>query len=119
MKKIFKTFTLLFILSLICITCVDASNINMNLDNNITSNEVNALEENFNENSLSENETLNINVNNTVNDDIDTSSPRVASTTTTSQDDIFLTVENILSIIIIVIGILLVFLAIAILIRFK
>lgn len=120
MKNLFKICTLIFLIFLLFITCVNASNINMNLQ----SNEINsAVDENlvedeytFNETNITENATIDESSNVNTYDPVDT--PRVTSTTT-SEDKEFLTVENILSIIIIVIGILLTLLAGAILIRIK
>ena len=112
MKKIFKIYMLLFLTSLFMLTSVNAFSINMNLDNTLAADTTNIVQEYSNENDLSEDETLN---NDTKTND---SSPRV-TTTRNSEEDEFLTVENVLSIIIIVIGILLILLAIAILVRFK
>jgi len=118
MKKTFKIFILLFLTLLLSLTYVDAFNINMNLEEYTASNTANTAQENLVENDFSENEVLNIDVDNTENEEADNSSPKI-TTTKNSDDDEFLTAENVLSIIIIVIGILLVFLAVAILIRLR
>lgn len=107
MKKIFKIGAVTLLFLIICITTANAAGIVINLEDYAQSNTVNDNLQNI----VSDEET---NISEDVNDD----SPRVTSTTT-SDDDEFLTVENILSIIIIVIGVLLIFLAIAILIRLK
>ena len=108
MKKTFKIFMFVTLFLIIFITTVSATGISMNLDDYIpnTSEVENIVSET---NSLLTDETE-------IEDEDD--SPRVVSTSTSSDDE-FLTAENVLSIIIIVIGLLLVFLAIAILIRIK
>lgn len=108
MKKIFKIGAVTLLFLIICITTANAAGIVINL-----------------EDYAQQSSTLDSNLENIVSDEeIDISedeenTPRVTSTKTSSYDDEFLTVENILSIIIIVIGVLLIFLAIAILIRLK
>lgn len=94
----------------------DQSNTNIQSENYIYDNDLNNPVENRNGNH-NHNNFLNEETNNleTENEYI----PIITSPATTSDDDKFLTVENILSIIIIVIGVLLIFLAVAILIRFK
>lgn len=117
MKKVFKIFILLFLTLLVSLTYVDAFSINMNLEDYAPSNTTNTAQENLVENDFSENEVLNIDVDTTENEETDNSSPKI--TTTKNSDDEFLTAENVLSIIIIVVGILLVFLSVAILIRLR
>lgn len=99
--KILLIFTLIL---LVFIPSVKAFGINMNLvPNTIENNEIN-----------------NTTSNNTSNENTNTFSNTSRSVTvTSSDDDEFLTVENVLSIILIVIGILLILLGIAIIIRFK
>ena len=118
MKKIFKTCILLFLILLLSSTYVHAFNINMNLEDYTPSNTQNAVQENSIENDLSENETLNNDIDNAESDETNNSSPKL-TTVKNSDDSEFLTFENVLSIIIIVIGILLIFLAVAILIRLR
>ena len=121
MKKLFKINIFLPILILLFFTTVNASSINMNLapydslvveNNNTTSNEI----------VETSNEVSDFNTNNVESSDEDVSNavetPKITSVTTNEEDN-FLTVENILSIVIIVIGILLILFAGAILIRFK
>ena len=115
MKKIFKIFVLLTLFFLLLLNSVSAFSINMNLENTAQTDTTNIVKENSTQNNLSENETLN---NNTDDTETDNSSSKITTNKTTKEDE-FLTIENILSIIIIVIGILLIFLSIAILIRFK
>lgn len=126
MKNIFKISILLFIFLLITISSVNALDINMNLQSNTVNNETaeeentlqNASDENtLSDNNISENENATTDENSNSPNTSTSNSPRVTSTT--SDDDEFLTVENVLSIIVIVIGVLLVFLAVAILVRFK
>ena len=108
MKKIFRICMLLFLLSLFLFTSVNAVSIDMDLGDMTPADVEGIVEEALDEN-------IELNIDDTERDD---SSPRV-TTTKNTDDDEFLTVENILSIVIIVIGILLILLAIAILIRFK
>lgn len=99
MKKVF----LVFIFFIICIlSTVYAVDIDMNLDNNID--EIN---ETVNTDNLSENTENNITSNN--------STPKVS--TTKAQEDFELSISDIIDIILISVGIVLIFLAIAILIR--
>lgn len=121
MKKIFKFSIFLFILFFISITSVHALDINMNLQSNTVNNQTseNANTNTLDENTVSNNELQNNNTNNSVENMTDSSSDNGPRVTSTSSEDEFLTIENILAIIIIVIGILLVFLSIAILIKFK
>jgi len=114
MKKIIKIYVLMFFIILFLLTSVNAFSINMNLENNTPTDTTSIVEENSTEDDLSENETLNISIDD---DEVNDSSRK--ATKTISDEDEFLTAENILSIVIIVIGILLIFLAIAILVRFK
>ncbi len=123
MKVKFKISLISILFFFLFINCVNASGIVMNLENNVN-NQTNA---NVQENSSADANTVNtVFENNTEEnpmgnneDEITDTAPALTSTETTSNNDDFLTTENILSIIIIVIGILLIFLAVAILIRFK
>lgn len=129
MKTTLKILMFIILFSIICITSVNAASILMNLDdyaqettnavqtegNLVDTNIENQIENQFDDNVL--NEQTNTIIEPEDEDEVDT--PKITSSTTTSNDDEFLTAENILSIIIIVIGILLVFLAVAILIRVK
>lgn len=117
MKKVFKIFILLFLTLLVSLTYVEAFSIDMNLEDYSPSITTNTVEGSLVENDSSENEELNIEVDNIENEETNNSSPKIA--TTKNSDDEFLTAENVLSIIIIVIGILLVFLSVAILIRLR
>ena len=131
MKKTFKIYLLFIIVLLVSLTFVNAANINMNLDNNnVQSTEENVINNSLNENEGIENNNISNNVatntsNNTIDNTVNTqseqnnSTPRMTSSTTTKEETEFLTPENILSVIIIVIGVLLIFLSIAILIRNK
>ncbi|MBQ3146046.1 MAG: hypothetical protein IJB90_05835 [Clostridia bacterium] len=125
MKNLLKISILFLLFALMFFPCVNTFAINMDLDSD-TNTAVN-----------SSTDTIVDESNNSINEDlfeensedptedpfaeeettINTNSPTVTSTS--SNDDGFLTIENILSIIIIVIGIILIFLAIAILIRCK
>ena len=126
MKKLFKIYMLLLILILLFFTTVNASNINMNLQPYDSLVENNAPSENTNnisnETVEPSNEVSDFNTDTVEPSDEDVTNtvetPRITSITT-SEEDNFFTVENILSIAIIVIGILLILLAIAILIRLK
>ena len=115
MKKIFKISILFISLFLFLLTSVNAFSINMNLEDSTPTDTTNIVEETLTEDDLLENETLNADIDD---EETDNSSPRVTTTRNTDEDE-FLTVENILSIIIIVIGIILILLAVAILIRLK
>lgn len=142
MKKTYKIFIILAFLLLISATHIYASSVVMdlesnNINSNINQNINNSIYNNTNENNLiisntsSENNVDNFNdfsQNNVADSSTDnsisfnssavqTSNPVV--TTTSSNNDDFFTVENILSVSIIVIGVLLIFLSIAILIRCK
>ena len=113
MKKISKIYVLMFLIILFLLTSVNAFSINMNLEDTVPADTTNIIEETLNQDDLSED------INSNIDDaETDNSSQKVTTTRNTDEDE-FLTVENILSIIIIVIGILLIFLAVAILIRFK
>lgn len=102
-------FFIIFILTLIALSTkilginmnLQSNDINTNSDNNVTSNDA---VNNTNDNSATTNQV---------------SSNKPVTVTTTSSDTEFLTVGNILSIILIVIGILLILLGIAIIVRFK
>lgn len=115
MKKFFTFFLIITLLCLIALPNLYATNIIMDLENNTinTTNNNNILENNDNENTNIV-ETNNIN---NLSSNFQNSSPTI--TTVSSDNNEFLTIENILSISLIVIGILLVFLSIAILIRCK
>ena len=118
MKTSFRIYILLLIFILLFFTSVNASNINMDLSPYESNNMINeSLSENTSNLTQNSTQVNTSNANLSANDISNTS--RVTSVTTTSEDDNFLSVGNILSIMIIVIGILLIFLAIAILIRFK
>lgn len=110
MKKTFKISILITLFLIILITTVNATGISMDLDDYVpNTSEVESIISATN--SLVTDETE-------VEADNEDDSPRVVSTSDASDDE-FLTAENVLSIIIIVIGLLLVFLAIAILIKIK
>lgn len=118
MKNLFKIFMLLFLILLLFITFVNASSINMNL----SSDEINenSTQNNTNEVNTNQNEVINTDTTNL--SDVENPEPannQAVTSDTISQSEEFLTIENVLSIIIIVIGILLILLAGAILIRFK
>lgn len=129
MKTIFKIFMLIILFSLLSITCVNAASIMMNLDSNPLINnqtnedvDVNDIIDSNAVNATTEDETVNNIMNNEINSVVnnsENSTPQTITTKTVSNDDEFLTIENILSIIIIVIGVLLIFLSVAILIRCK
>lgn len=116
MKKFLKLFVVIVTFSILFISNVNATGIIMNLEN----------QTDFSNNNI-QNETENEFVNNVLNEqenitepevEDENDSPRVTSSKATSDDE-FLTTENILSIILIVIGVLLIFLGVAILIKFK
>ncbi len=119
MKISLKFIISIFLILLLLTTCVNAANINMNLIANDISNSTENTSNEFdlNENAISNDVSNNIDSSATETSN-SVSNPRVSSTTV-SEDNNFLTAENILSVMIIVIGILLIFLAIAILVRFK
>lgn len=137
MKKTYKIFIILAFSLLILTTNIYASSVVMDLESNNINNNINQNADNlntnpdnlitsntFNENNVnsfnefSQNNIIdNTTENNSSSSNVQTSNPVV--TTTSSNDNNFLTVENILSISIIVIGVLLIFLSIAILIRCK
>lgn len=141
MKKTYKIFIILAFLLLISATHIYASSVVMDLEsNNINSNinqNINNSIYNTNENNLITSNTSNENnvdnfnefsqnniADNTIDNSITSNSSTVQTsnpvvTTTSSNNDDFFTVENILSVSIIVIGVLLIFLSIAILIRCK
>lgn len=107
MKISLKILIILFVFIILNIPAIQSFSINMNLDPI-------AIPEN------TENNTTNID-NNTISDSNidDNESSNIPKAVSSSEDDEFLTIENILSIILIVIGILIILLGIAILIRFK
>lgn len=119
MKNLLKIYILFTLFVFVFIPCVNSFAIDMDLDSyenttidsDTTNNETDFYDDLMDNDSTYEEEYVEEDV------DADTNSPTV--TTTSSEDDEFLTIENILSIIIIVIGIILIFLAIAILIRCK
>lgn len=132
MKKIYKFFIIISFILFVFTTTIQASSVVMDLENDITTNtNINAESQNENtasSNNIDENTVVdynNLEENNlpNTNDALDVSNNPQSSiptvTTTSSSEDTFLTVENILSIAIIVIGILLILLSIAILIRCK
>lgn len=115
MLKLNKKLLIMFILLIFALTItVNATDINMNLDNNSTTT-------NTVDNSVVDNNTINETSNNTsttTSNVTDTSylSPIV---TTSSTQNTGLGLNNILNVLLIVIGLLLVFLAIAIILRLK
>lgn len=121
MKNLLKIYILFTLFIFVFIPCVNSFAIDMDLDSyenttidsDTTTNETDFYDDLMENDSIDEEEY----VEEDIEADTDTNSPTV--TTTSSEDDEFLTIENILSIIIIVIGIILIFLAIAILIRCK
>lgn len=140
MKKTYKIFIILAFFLLVLTTNIYASSVVMDLESNNVNSNINQqstnnfIYNNTNENNPVASNALNVNNTNNFNDfsqnniadntadnsissTVQTSNPVV--TTTSSNNDNFLTVENILSISIIVIGVLLIFLSIAILIRCK
>mgnify|MGYP003302472736 CR=1 FL=1 len=124
MKTTFKILMLIILFSILFISTVNAASILMNLEDytqnvqNAVHDENNLVDTNTTENQLDNN--ILDNQTNSVNESEDEDDNlRVTYSTTSSDDDNFLTTENILSIIIIVIGVLLVFFAVAILIRIK
>ena len=108
MRNSFKILMIIFVFIILSIPALQSFAINMNLDSN----------------PIPDNNTeINTDINNTISDS-DTDNTQSSNTfktvtVTSTENDEFLTTENILSIIIIVIGILLIFLGIAILIRTK
>ena len=119
MKKYIKLLISLILIFTFLVTFVSATNINMNLltsDYNNTSSstvENNTVNSVNNENVNSDNNNLNEANENAISENTNTAqemNQRVTSVTTDSNED-FLNAENILSIIIIVIGILLILLA--------
>ena len=112
MKKLCIFFIIFSVILCISISHIEATNINMDLPDNIgeTNTSFNEVENNVEANSLSNSNTATTNTS-------PVSNPQI--TVTSTRDNEFLTIENILSIIIIVIGIILIFLGIAIMIRCK
>lgn len=113
MNKLFKFFLILFCLILIGFSTVYAVDIDMNIENdNIQNNTIN---ESIPRNDVSNSSTNNISnsPSNTV-----TNAPAKTSTTTTSED-FHLSVSDIINIILISVGVVLILLGIAILIRLK
>lgn len=108
MKNLFKISFLFFVLLMFILVLSSNAynNINMDLPDTITNN-VSATDNNIFENSLSSNTSTTSTISN----------PQV--TITSTRDNDFFTIENILSVVIIVIGIILIFLGIAIIIRCK
>ena len=105
MKNILKIYILFIIIMLVFTPYIKASSVNMNLDYNI-------------DNSYESEPEIDNNAFDNSTNTSGTSSNSPTVTTDSSNND-FLTIENILSIIIIVIGIILIFLGIAIIIRCK
>ena len=105
MKIVSKIFITFVVFILLLIPTIESFGIDMNLTPNILEN--NTFDDTTN--SIVSNTTDNTSVTNNLR----------TVTVTTSDNNEFLTVENILSVILIVIGILLIFLGIAIIIRFK
>ena len=105
MKNVSKILIIFILFILLLIPTIESFGIDMNLTPNILENNT------FDD-------TTNSIVSNTTDNTSVTNNPRTI-TVTSSDNDEFLTVENILSVILIVIGILLIFLGIAIIVRFK
>jgi len=105
MKKLFKIYILFTLFIFIFMPFINTSAIDMNLS---TDQDYNT----YSYDDITDDDTID-EVNNAQ------ENTNIPTVTTTSTDDEFLTIENILSIIIIVIGIILIFLGIAILIRCK
>ena len=105
MKNVSKIIIIFILFILLLIPTIESFGIDMNLTPNILENNT------FDD-------TTNSIVSNTTDNTSVTNNPRTI-TVTSSDNDEFLTVENILSVILIVIGILLIFLGIAIIVRFK
>lgn len=105
MKNVSKILIIFILFILLLIPTIESFGIDMNLTPNILENNT------FDD-------TTNSIVSNTTDNTSVTNNPRTV-TVTSSDNDEFLTVENILSVILIVIGILLIFLGIAIIVRFK
>lgn len=103
MKNNLKVLTIFVLFILLLIPTVKSFGINMNLISNNTNTNQNIIENNVSN----------------INDTNLSPSATPRTVTVTNSDDEFLTVENVLSIILIVIGILLILLGIAIIIRFK
>ena len=103
MKIVSKIFITFVVFILFLIPTIKSFGINMDLRSN------NAVDDTTN----------NIVANISTTDNTSVSNDFRTVTVTSSDDDEFLTIENILSVILIVIGILLIFLGIAIIIRFK
>lgn len=112
MKKLYISFIIIFVILCMPFLRVEAFNINMDLPDNTeeTNTSYNEEENNVETNSLSNSNASTANTSSV-------SNPQI--TVTSARDNEFLTIENILSIIIIVIGIILIFLGIAIMIRCK
>jgi hypothetical protein len=120
MKKTLKIFLLIiFLFSTLFITTVNAAGILMNLQDYTQENQ-NSVDENSNiETQLNDDVLNDTELDENPDENEEENNYRSTSSTTVSNDDEFLTIENVLAIIIIVIGILLVLLSIAILIRLK
>lgn len=106
MKTTFKFLLILILFILFFIPNIKSFGINMNLISNTVES-----------NAITNDDTNNTSDSSTVYNASNTSSKTVTVTSTDNNE--FLTVENVLCIILIVIGILLIFLGIAIIIRFK
>ena len=127
MKNFYKIFMIIIFFLIFLTTHIYASSVVMDLDSDIINrNTINNMNRNnFTvSNSLNQNDEINNSYQNssTNNEPVNSSTVQTSNpvvTTTSSNNNDFLTVENILSIAIIVIGILLIFLSIAILIRCK
>lgn len=127
MKKLYTIFMIIIFFLIFLTTHIYASSVVMNLDSDVVNrNNINNMNRNnFTvSNNLNENNEINNSYQNssTNNESINSSTVQTSNpvvTTTSSNNNDFLTVENILSISIIVIGVLLIFLSIAILIRCK
>ena len=110
MKKLCIFFIIIFVILCMSFSHVSAVNISMDLpdDNEETNASYNEQENNVETSSISSSDTSNTS---------SISNPQIA--VTSSRNNEFLTIENILSVTIIVIGIILIFLGIAIIIRCK
>lgn len=117
MKKLCIFFIIFSIILCISISHIEATNIDMDLPDNDYEYNTSSLDSSSNEiNNDTQNNSMS-NSNSSANNTSPVSNPQI--TVTSTRDTEFLTIENILSIIIIVIGIILIFLGIAIMIRCK
>lgn len=118
MSKCLKIFFVVFILLMIILSnFVQATSIDMNLTNTSSNNVSNDVNQNIS--NTSNNSTENTNTNLPITSNQQTTFESNATTSLSNLPEANLGLSNILSIILIVIGVLLIFLAIAILIRLK